>query len=141
MVPTYHSYSKSKRAEVGAGCVPTSQKGPNGRSGGEGGGCRTYIHTHIQIATCSEIVDFRETFHPAFVVRALLCGPQKHIQTFMHAYINTYMVRCLKERLQKEDRDGHIVLESIVVSPRYKAGPQGILVNPQGGARLAIDTR
>ena len=52
-----------------------------------------------------------------------------------------YMGRCLNERLQKEDRRGHIVLESIISSLRHKAGPQGVLANPQGGARLATDRR
>ena len=50
--------------------------------------------------------------------------------------------RCLKERLQKEDNGGHIILESIIsiiLSLRYKAGPQGALFNPNGGARVAID--
>ena len=48
------------------------------------------------------------------------------------------MGRCLKERLQKEDKGGHIVLESIMFSLRlrYKVGPQGELLNPLGGARL-----
>ena len=43
--------------------------------------------------------------------------------------------------LQKEDRGGHIVLESIIFSLQYKAGPQGVLVNPKGGARFATDRR
>ena len=43
-----------------------------------------------------------------------------------------------RRALQKEIR-GHIVLGSIIFSLRYKAGPQGVLVNAQGGARLAID--
>ena len=51
------------------------------------------------------------------------------------------MGRCLKERLQKEDKGGHISLESIIFSLRYKAGPQGALLNPKGGARFAIDGR
>ena len=49
------------------------------------------------------------------------------------------MGRCLKERLQKEDKGGHIILESIIFSLWYKAGPQGALLNPKGGARFAID--
>ena len=49
--------------------------------------------------------------------------------------------RCLKERLQKEDKGGHIILESIIFSLRYKAGPQGALLNPKGGARFAIGGR
>ena len=55
--------------------------------------------------------------------------------------IYMYMGRCLKERLQKEDKGGHIILESIIFSLRYKAGPQGALLNPKGGARFAIDGR
>ena len=51
------------------------------------------------------------------------------------------MGRCLKERLQKEDKGGHIILENMIFSLRYKAGPQGALLNPQGGARFAIDRR
>ena len=51
------------------------------------------------------------------------------------------MGRCLKERLQKADKGGHIVLESIIFTLRYKAGPQGALSNPLGGARLATDRR
>ena len=51
------------------------------------------------------------------------------------------MGRCLKERLQKEDRGGHIFLESIIFSLRYEAGPQSVLVNPKGGVRLATDGR
>ena len=51
------------------------------------------------------------------------------------------MGRCLKERLQKEDKGGHIILESIIFSLRYKAGPQGALLNPQGGVRFAIHGR
>ena len=47
-------------------------------------------------------------------------------------YICVYMGRCLKERLQKEDKGGHIILESIIFSLRYRAGPQGALLNPQG---------
>ena len=35
--------------------------------------------------------------------------------------------RCLKERLQKADKGGHIILESIIFSLRYKAGPLGAL--------------
>ena len=50
-----------------------------------------------------------------------------------------HMGRCLKERLQKEDRGHHIVLESIILRLRHKAGPQGVLANPQGGARVAIE--
>ena len=71
-----------------------------------------------------------------------------YIYTHIHVYICTesmyvylYMGRCLKERLQKENRGGHTVLESIIFSLRYKAGPQGVLVNPRGGVRLAIDRR
>ena len=52
-----------------------------------------------------------------------------------------YMGRCLKERLHKEDKGGHIILENMIFSLRYKAGPQGALLNPQGGARFAIDRR
>ena len=52
-----------------------------------------------------------------------------------------HMGRCLKERLQKEDKGGHIILESIIFSLRYKAGPKGALLNPQGAARFAIDGR
>ena len=55
--------------------------------------------------------------------------------------IYTYVGRCLKERLQKEDKGGHIILENMIFSLRYKAGPQGALLNPQGGARFAIDRR
>ena len=51
------------------------------------------------------------------------------------------MGRCLKERLQKEDKGGHIILETIIFSLRYKAGPQRALLNPQGGAKFAIDRR
>ena len=51
------------------------------------------------------------------------------------------MGRCLKERLQKEDKVGHIILESIIFSLWYKAGPEGALINPEGGARFAIDRR
>ena len=51
------------------------------------------------------------------------------------------MGRCLKERLQKEDKGGHIILENMIFSLRYKAGPQGALLHPQGGARFAIDRR
>ena len=47
----------------------------------------------------------------------------------------------LKERLQKKDKGGHIILESIIFSLQYKAGPQGALLNPEGGARFAIDRR
>ena len=56
-------------------------------------------------------------------------------------YVYVHMGRCLKERLQKEDKGGHIVLESIIVSLWYRAGPQGALLNPLGGARLAADRR
>ena len=52
-----------------------------------------------------------------------------------------YMGRCLKERSQKEDKGGHIILESIIFSLRYEAGPQGALFNPKGGASFAIDER
>ena len=60
---------------------------------------------------------------------------------YTYVYVYTYMGRCLKERLQKEDKGGHIILESMIFSLRYKAGPQGALLNPQGGARFAIDRR
>ena len=53
----------------------------------------------------------------------------------------SHVGRFLKERLQKEDKGGHIILESIIFSLRYKAGPQGALLNPKGGARFAIDGR
>ena len=52
-----------------------------------------------------------------------------------------YMGRCRKERLQKEDKGGHIILESIIFSLLHKAGPQGALLKPKGGARFAIDGR
>ena len=55
--------------------------------------------------------------------------------------VHFHMGRCLKERLQKEDKGGHIVLESIIFSLRYKADPQGTLLNPLGGARLVTDRR
>ena len=51
------------------------------------------------------------------------------------------MGRCLKERLQKEDKGGHIVLESIIFSVRYKAGPQGALLNRLGGANGRSSTK
>ena len=60
---------------------------------------------------------------------------------FICIYVHTYMGRCLNERLQKEDKGGHIILESIMFSLRYEAGPQGALFNPKGGARFAIDGR
>ena len=58
---------------------------------------------------------------------------------FTAVVADVYMGRRLKERLQKEDKGGHIILESIIVSLRYKAGPQGALLDPKGGARFAID--
>ena len=64
-----------------------------------------------------------------------------YIALYMYISIYIYMGRCLKERLQNEDKGGNIVLESIIFSLRYKAGPQGALLNPLGGARLATDRR
>ena len=68
-------------------------------------------------------------------------GMSRCMYVYVSLYIYIYMGRCLKERLQKEDKGGHIILESIIFSLRYKAGPQGALLNPKGGARFAIDAR
>ena len=53
----------------------------------------------------------------------------------------TCAYRIWEDYRRKIIRGGHIVLESIMLRLRYKAGPQGVFVNPQGGARLAIDRR
>ena len=51
------------------------------------------------------------------------------------------MGRWLKERLQKEDKGGHIVLESIIFLVFGIRRVRRVPLNPQGGARLAIDRR
>ena len=58
---------------------------------------------------------------------------------YIDRYVYTHMGRCQKERLQKEDKGGHIMLESIISSLRYKAGPQIALLNFKGGARFALE--
>ena len=75
------------------------------------------------------------------LLRPSSVAPSKDVTSPPELDLAPQMGRCLKERLRKEDKGGHIVLESIIFCLQYKAGPQGALLNPKGGARFAIDGR
>ena len=57
-------------------------------------------------------------------------------------HVRIYVYGKMPKRAVTEERQRwpHY-LESIIFSLRYKAGPQGALLNPEGGARFAIDGR
>ena len=61
------------------------------------------------------------------LLRPSSVAPSKDVTSPPELDLAPQMGRCLQERLQKEDKGGHIILESIIFSLRYKAGPQGAL--------------